>query len=98
MDRAQLRRSEHRLLVARVPLHFVGDTELLEEPENPLRARILEMMHGQHGDGSIDHNESQGTSDSSTWQTRFVTLLVQRIWLPSTAHDCRVLLTSSELV
>src|SRR6266404_1945547 len=48
MDRPQSRRREHRLLVALPALDLVRHAELLEQPEHPLRARLVEMMDDDH--------------------------------------------------
>src|SRR3954454_3837164 len=48
MHGPQLTRREHGLVVARVLLHFVLHSQLLQEPEDALRARALEMVDGQH--------------------------------------------------
>src|SRR6185436_11839629 len=49
MHRAQLGRREHGLRVALVALHLVGQAEFFEQPEDALRARIVEVMDGDHG-------------------------------------------------
>jgi len=49
VHRAKLRRREHRSCVALVALHFVLEAELLEEPEDALRAGVIEMMEDDHG-------------------------------------------------
>src|SRR6185369_6971099 len=48
MHGAERRRCEHGLGVARVALHLVRDAELLQEPQDALRARVLEMMDDDH--------------------------------------------------
>ena len=49
MDRAQFRRREHGLRIARVSAHLVGETELFEEPERAMRARMVQVMDDDHG-------------------------------------------------
>ena len=57
---SELGRREHRLRVALVALDLVLDAELLEQPEHALRARIVEVVDGEHrplagrgGDGIV---------------------------------------------
>src|ERR1019366_5027435 len=45
---AKLRRREHRLPVALVALHFVLEPELLQEPEDALRAGVIEVVKDDH--------------------------------------------------
>ena len=49
MDPAERRRREHGLRVALVADHLIGQAELLEQPEDALRARIFEMVDDDHG-------------------------------------------------
>src|SRR5690242_15546603 len=48
MHAQELRRREARLRIARIPLDLVRDTQLLEEPEDAMGARVLEVVEGQH--------------------------------------------------
>jgi hypothetical protein len=50
MDGAQLRRREHRLRIATVAADLVIEAQLLEQPEDALRARMFEMVDGDHAD------------------------------------------------
>ena len=49
MHRAQLGRREHGLLVALVGLDLVLEAELLEQPQDALRARVVQMVDDDHG-------------------------------------------------
>ena len=40
---------QHGLRVALIPLHLIGQAHLLQQPEDPLRAGIVEMVDGDHG-------------------------------------------------
>ena len=44
----QFGRRKHRLRIARIALDFVTGAELLEEPENPLRTGVVEVMNDDH--------------------------------------------------
>ena len=48
MHRAQLRRRQH-VGLALIARDLVGHAELFQQPQHPLRARIIEMMNGEHG-------------------------------------------------
>ena len=48
MDAGELGRRQHRLGVALVFLQLVGNLELLEQPEDALRARVVEVVDGDH--------------------------------------------------
>jgi hypothetical protein len=48
VERAQLRRREQRARIALVALHLVLAVEFLEQPQDALRARVVEMMDGEH--------------------------------------------------
>ena len=48
MNRAKRRRREHRLRVTLVAFHFVLEAELFEQPEDTLRARVIEVMDDDH--------------------------------------------------
>ena len=45
MDGAQGGRREHRDGIARVKPDLVGSADFLEQPENPVGTRVLEVMH-----------------------------------------------------
>jgi hypothetical protein len=45
---AERLRREHRLGVALVALDLVLDSELLEQPEDALRAGVVEVVDGNH--------------------------------------------------
>jgi hypothetical protein len=45
---AQRRRREHGLGIALVALDFVLEAELFEQPEDPLRAGIVQVVHDDH--------------------------------------------------
>ena len=49
MYRDQLRRSQSARLVAIVMDDLVFQTQLLEQPQDALRARVLQVMNGNHG-------------------------------------------------
>src|SRR5216683_3611996 len=49
MHRVELRRRQPRLRVALIVLHLVGHAEFFQQPQNPLRAGVVEMMDGEHG-------------------------------------------------
>src|SRR5258706_126150 len=44
-----LARREHRLAVALVGLDLVLQAELLEQPQHPLRARVVQVVNDDHG-------------------------------------------------
>src|SRR6266496_6047171 len=44
MNLLQLRRRQPRLGIALIALHFIGRAELFQQPEDPLRARVVEVM------------------------------------------------------
>jgi hypothetical protein len=48
MHLAQRWRREHRRGIALIALHLVVETELLEEPQHSLRARIVQVMDRYH--------------------------------------------------
>ena len=50
MDLCELRRRQPGLGVALVALHLIGRTQLLQQPQNALRAGVVEVMKRQHGD------------------------------------------------
>ena len=52
VDLPERRRREHRLRVALVVLDLVGNAELFEQPEHALRARVVQVMDGEHGRSS----------------------------------------------
>jgi hypothetical protein len=40
---------QHGLRVALIPLHLIGQAHFLQQPEDPLRAGIVEVVDGDHG-------------------------------------------------
>ena len=74
MHRLQFRRREHGRGVALVALHLIGHAELLQQPQDALRARIVEMMDGDHGVPSGCLLETDSNSERSS--VRPVALLV----------------------
>lgn len=50
MNLAQFGRGEVGSGVALVVVNLVVDAQFLEQPEHPLRARVLEMMQYDHDD------------------------------------------------
>ena len=48
MDGAQLGRGQHRRLVPRITLDLIAKPELLEHPQDALRARVFEVMDDDH--------------------------------------------------
>ena len=49
MDFSELGRRQHRLPVALVADHLVGRAQLLEQPQDALGARVVEVMDLDHG-------------------------------------------------
>jgi hypothetical protein len=50
MDFPQLRRRQHRFRIALVSLHFVRHAKLFQQPQDALRARVVEVVKNDHGD------------------------------------------------
>src|ERR1044072_9976206 len=48
MGALQRRRRQHRLRIGLVAVDLIGQLELLEQPEDALRARIFEMVDDDH--------------------------------------------------
>ena len=49
MHRLQLRRRQPRLRIALIALHLIGRAEFFQQPEDTLRAGVVEVMEGEHG-------------------------------------------------
>ena len=60
MHGAQLRRRQHGLRVALVALDLVGQAQLFQQPEDALRARVVEVMESDHSPSSAEARASPG--------------------------------------
>src|SRR5258706_2854945 len=49
MHRLQLRWRKPWLRAALIALHLIGYPQFFQQPQNPLRAGVIEMMQGEHG-------------------------------------------------
>jgi hypothetical protein len=49
VDGQQRRGRQHRFGVPLIALHLVRDAEFLQQPQHPLRPRIIEVVNDDHG-------------------------------------------------
>src|ERR1700731_5136239 len=75
MHGQERRRSQHRLRIPLVALHLIVNPEFLEQPQYPLRPRIVEVVHDDHA-GIVWHSSAANTAGepladqpgNSAWQ------------------------------
>src|ERR1700722_12732967 len=60
MHRQSPRWGQHRFRVALIALHLVVDPQFLEQPQYPLRPRVVQVVHGDHG-GIVGHSSAVNT-------------------------------------
>src|ERR1700682_3832791 len=48
MHRGQFRRRQPRHGIALIALHLIGKPKLFQQPQNPLRTGVVEMMEREH--------------------------------------------------
>src|SRR5436305_6912848 len=71
MHRLKLRRRQPRRCVALITFHLVGRAEFFQQPQNPLRAGVIEMMKREHGDFLGCWFERRGVSEVFTRGKRY---------------------------
>src|SRR5882762_11670015 len=61
MHGQERRGSQHRLRIPLVALHLILNREFLEQPQYPLRPRVVEVMHRDHP-GIVWHSSAANTA------------------------------------
>ena len=69
VHREQFGRGQHGLRVPLVALHFVRYPQLFQQPQYPLRPRVIEMVHRDHA-GIVWHSRATNTAGIPLTKTR----------------------------